>query len=521
MGTEKYLLLHITASTITGNHYKDVETPDLKCKMLYYAYFDKDGTQIGRAKRINLSKGQTINNSLSKALQDPQVIKVTWDAGKMRIYSSTLLEYPPHQYIDPKNWIDIPTLAKINGCPADSISQTASYYTIYSKNDLKNDRFPMIIKIFKTLTKNWLVNLSYLTDYYVNQIINDKGVLINNQSISAGVRLIGLYKDAITNFALLYDYPIDSNTIKTDLFEKYGVADDESVYDLLDTEGCGLTDMERDLIHIYRFINSSTVKSISKCAVEVCSDGRLRGVIHCWYDTITGRCGGTSFLEHDSYLSNPDCYIEEINKINSVDIRDSEIIIYRLKTLLSMMVKFETKKTVLDFSVVSEYSIAKLTNQIRKYDTQLSLGNYNHILTKAQFNKWKSFNIDVLRTHGKLMSIINRVIKDGTQISFCDITFDYRNNTLSIVIPTERVLRIRIIVNRNRFINADIDKLITGDYIFKLIVLALQRDYLTSVLHDLIESRFNVLYYTNTQICLDDDRILPHSITTDPLIKMN
>ena len=550
MATEKCLLLHITASTITGNPYKDIEYPEWHAKTIYYAYFDKDGNQIGRAKRIKLHEGQIVPSSLADDIRNSQVIKVAWDAGKMRIYSSKLLEYPPNQYIDLQSWVDIQLLAKINSCPADSIVKTASYYNIYSKNDLKSDRFPMILKIFKRLTKDRLVNLTRLSDFYVNQIINDSGVLINNKCLLAGVRLIGLYQDAITNFALLYDYPIDSNAIKAELFEKYGVSDDESVYDLLDTERCGLTDIERDLIHIYRFINSNTVKAINNCAEKTCSDGRLRGSISCWYDTITGRCGGTSFLEHHSYLINPDCYIEDINKINSVEIRDSEIIIYRLKTLLSMIIKFETKKTVLDFSVVSEYNIAKLTNcnwrvgaildndyllklrrqwdivsasndLIRKIDLQLSLGNYTYMLTKSQISRWKEFNKDVLLTWGKLMSIIYRVIKDGTQLSFCDITFDYSSGILIILLPTKRIIRLEIKICNHNLINADTDKPITGDYIFKIIVLALQRDYLTSVLHDLIESGFNVLYYTNTHICLDDDRILPHSIATDPLIKID
>ena len=158
---------------------------------------------------------------------------------------------------------------------------------------------------------------------------------------------------------------------------------------------------------------------------------------------------------------------------------------------------------------------------MEKFDIQLSLGIYNSILTKQQIKKWKSFNYDILRTYGKLMSIANRVITDGTQLDFCGIVFDYSHGVLSIVLPTKRIIRFRVKLYKHNIISADTDKPITGDHIFKTIVLALQRDYLTYILHDLIEKRYNVVYHTNTQICLDDARVLPSYLLSDPLLRIN
>ena len=331
MSMGKYILIHITATTISGNPYRDVESPNFKCKMLYYAYFDEAGNQIGRSKHIQLDRVH-IPAELADDIQKSEVIKIAWDAGKTRIYASQIIGYTPHHYIDPSGWIDMRTLARINGCAAESIMKTASYYSVYSKADLNNDRFPMVLKILNCITKDKLINLPHLSSYYVNQSVNDKGVLLNNKVLSAGVKLIKLYYDAINDFSLIYEYPVDSNRIKRELLEKYGVSDDdESIYTLLDTEG-RLTDMEKGLIHIYRFINSSTVKAINKCAAETCSDGYLRGLISCWSDTMTGRYGGTSFF--DRICRYPqidlDILIKHISYIDKVSIHDSEIIIYYL-----------------------------------------------------------------------------------------------------------------------------------------------------------------------------------------------
>jgi len=449
MSTGNFLLLHITAPNKTSNPYRDIEYKEWHAKTIYYSYFDSCGNQIGRSKQIKMNEGQPLPSGLADDIQNPQVIKIAWDAGKTQTYASRLLGYPLHQYIDPENWVDMQVLIKINGYSADSIKQTARLFKIYSKSYKASARFSMLVRILKEACKNDCFNLRQLSGYTINQALNDKGVLINQEYLNIGLRLIQKYDAAICEFERYYDYRVCKENIKKDFIDKLDLYDYDSL--LSCDDNTDLSPFVQGLLFIYKFLTSTSIQTIRKLSYTVCSDGRLRGSIIYWNDSLSGRYGGTAaFNRCYTYNSiDPIVFIDALCSIDSVDTCNSVQVIDNSNALIALIFSFRKKKVVLDFSGAVEFYICKmsdcdwrkraftkdcladilrrncgLTNlsdhQILQIDMHLAMGDGTYRIDNHNKKKWKSLNKEILTVHGCLAAAVNKAISTRSQYNFND-----------------------------------------------------------------------------------------------------
>lgn len=210
----KILLISITANMQNGNPYVLIEKPEWKPETVYYTYFSDDGKQIGRRKAINLIESLSnpnpiIPESLKNDILNPEVVKLFWH-NNTRIFASTILGYPKHNYIPPENWIDIKALLREYGYPTDSLSDVASKLKLYEKQkctykvnkktESEANRFSILISIVQRLAKTMTIFSRAMQGYTITESVNDKGVLINTDVLDAALYLIELYEQATFDY---------------------------------------------------------------------------------------------------------------------------------------------------------------------------------------------------------------------------------------------------------------------------------------------------------------------------------
>lgn len=539
---KKYLLISINATHSTGNPYKDIEIDGWQAKVINYTYFSTTGTQIGRMKSIQLQRGQSIPDELMADIMSDNVIKLTFGAYD-RIYFSKLADYSGHDYPNCRSWIDIQIIARLNGFSADSVTQLAKTLGAYESN-----RFSMLIKCVKLLTAKECINLTQLTGYFATQKINDQGVVINTAILKVCMELIDSYNKAIHDFEVTTKYPVNNKSIVQDFYEKYGINQTDEIYTLLDNS-FELSDLEVDLIYILKFINSKTVQLVKKIANCICGDGTLRGMINFFQNKETGFNRHIDLFDRGNKIIsvNPKEVIRAIKNNKQIDIRQSPMIIKRLKALLPLLLSFNHEKIIIDLSKATEFTIAKITGcdwridaykngnlevvlrkkwpsvnlphvDVRKLDTQFAIGNYHTQLDEMQSNEWKECNKDIIITRGNLIYAAHRALKEKKQICFQGIILDQIDNDLLICLPTGRIIRIPVDYNKMEIKIIETGKRLTGSFLFGLICQCLQRDMLMHVVVDLAAQGYNIAYYTHDQIIIDDDKPLSPKMMCSPYV---
>ncbi len=362
------------------------------------------------------------------------------------------------------------------------------------------------------------------------------------------MELIDNYNKAIHDFEVTTKYPVNNKSIVQDFYEKYGIDQTDEIYTLLDNS-FELSDLEVDLIYILKFINSKTVQLVKKIANCICGDGTLRGMINFFQNKETGFNRHIDLFDRGNKIIsvNPKEVIRAIKNNKQIDIRQSPMIIKRLKALLPLLLSFNHEKIIIDLSKATEYAIAKISGcnwrikafesnsldaelrgrwisanypniDIIKLDTRFVLGIYHTNLDKSIISEWKEFNRDIIFTRGNLIYAAHRALIDNKQIWFQGIIFYHSNNNLLIYLPSGRTIRMPVEYNKQEIIASCTGKRLTGSDLFRIICQSFQRDMLMHIVTDLFSQDYSIAYFTNNHIVIDDDKPLPPQITSLPCV---
>ena len=237
----------------------------------------------------------------------------------------------------------------------------------------------------------------------------------------------------------------------------------------------------------------------------------------------------------------PDDIAEAISSIERVEIVDSESIMEHLRTLRSVLINHEHPYVMVDLSRVTERTIAKISNsswrkkayednnledvlkekwtnfpftskRIVEYDIYVAKYGYNVFLSSQALKEWKEINIELSNGKAMLYTAFAEAHK-GTGHVVVGIEFYVKDNNLMIYLPTGRVITLPFREEKISCLKRTVcildDKPLNGDYLFKSICDALQRETLTCVLAKLVSYGCKVNYFTNNQICIDIIEHLP------------
>ena len=550
MDYTSFLVISVSSNLKNGNVYKMIQNSKWKAKSVHYQYLDGNGNPIGRQKKVDLNNKKSIPEQLRKDIENDAVVKLSYNAAMTRIFLSAVLNYPPHEYIRCDSWLDVRVIARMNGYTTDSFSKLAEALNIRVRSNAASHRFNALINMISQLTKNKVMNMSRLDEYKINQAINDRGIRVNMTVLRAGIRLIGLFNYSILLFKLGVECQVDVNSIHQVLVEKYSVKTCAEIYSLIDYNK-SLSDTDRILIQILKFLNSNTVKRFVLIAKNKCSDDRLRGMFSFWSNPITGKYGGTDIFTKDYKFStvSPDDYIDAVSLIDDVNIDQVDDLIEKLKNLLALIFVTEEKKQVVDLSRGLDFIIAKMTGSewrinaynddnladtlrikwksvclpdstLVKNDRLLACGNYGVMLDSKQIKDWKSFNSDLVFTCGKLENNLINAYKNNKCYNYLSVVFECEPDRLILYLPTGRTVCIPYIFQNHNFYIKGSNQEISGKLLFKIICLALQRELVADAINTLYNFGFDVIYNTNDIVVINNPKSLPPTITEKPYIEI-
>ena len=153
----------------------------------------------------------------------------------------------------------------------------------------------------------------------------------------------------------------------------------------------------------------------------------------------------------------------------------------------------------------SHKSIVRLDSFLAKY-------GYSPMLSNNAINEWKEFNKELSNGKAMLYTAFAEA-RRGQCHAVSGIKFYVKDNNLMIYLPTGRVITLPFREEKIGCLERTVcildDKPLNGDYLFKSICDALQRETLTCVLAKLVSYGCKVNYFTNNQICIDIIEHLP------------
>lgn len=189
--------------------YRYTESPDFEILMAGYAL---DGAPV-----VYLEGEEAIRDALEALLQDEQVVKVAHNAAFERVCFSRLLGMPVGTYLHPRSWVDTQALAALDSrpqklgdlalalgteqkdtagtrlintfckpgrggkrtCPADKVDDWLAFGD-YCVQDVE-----VLREVWRKLPRR--ATATERNVYIVDQLINDRGILVDAEMVSAAV----------------------------------------------------------------------------------------------------------------------------------------------------------------------------------------------------------------------------------------------------------------------------------------------------------------------------------------------
>lgn len=277
----------------------------------------------------DLASGDVIPNDIILALKDENVIKKSYNCNFERICLSRFLGLKTGEYLSPKGWHDTMILALYNGLPK-ALGQVGKvlnlrnqkmtegkdlirYFCIPCKptktNGYRTRNLPFHDKVkwetMKTYCKydviaemeieerlkNYSVPDFIWDEFYIDQKINDTGILVDTALINNAIKLDEITKDELTSSMkdlTLLDNPNSVSQLKSWLLEQG-----------LDVTSLGKKDVEKyaidfsgteigEMMELRKMLAKSSVKKYYAMKEALCSDNRIRGMFG-FYGAKTGR----------------------------------------------------------------------------------------------------------------------------------------------------------------------------------------------------------------------------------------
>lgn len=307
--------------------YRYVESPDFEVLLFGYAINGKD-VQV-----VDLANGEKIPPAILSLLKDDNVIKFAFNSAFERICLSRFLGLPTGKYLSPKSWrctmvwsayLGLPLSLQGVGsvlnlekqklmegkdlvkyfcvpCAPTKVNgrRTRNYpkhdkekwdlFKAYNKRDVEAE-----LAIQEKLAKFPVPDFVW-DEYHLDQLINDRGVLLDMTLVEKAISIDELSRNELTN-ALQGMTDLDNpnsvmqmkmwllkNGVETEDLSKKSVA---KLKDDYEGEQIG------DVMHLRQMLSKSSVKKYQSMNNVVCLDGRARGMFQFYGANRTGRWAG-------------------------------------------------------------------------------------------------------------------------------------------------------------------------------------------------------------------------------------
>lgn len=306
--------------------YRYAEHPDFRVLLFAYAI---DG---GPAEVVDLARGERIPFEVNRALHDPGVLKTAFNAAFERVCLSTWTCEDGGEFYDPEQWDCTMVAAARAGLPL-SLAQCGEVLGLGKRDEGKMKEGRALIRKFsvpnrkgeRTLPEDdpeaWETFKAYCKRdveveqavrravtrfeqpewerrlYWLDQRINDRGVLIDRRLVECADRLGDEYTASLRESAKRItglENPNSPAQLKAWLKERTGL----SIPSLNKTE---MDDIEKrvgghstaaKVLSLRREMGKTSVKKYAAMLDCVCLDGRIRGLLQYYGACRTGRWAG-------------------------------------------------------------------------------------------------------------------------------------------------------------------------------------------------------------------------------------
>ncbi len=296
--------------------YRYAEASDFKVLLFGYSV---DG---GPVQGVDLEHGEKLPEDIAEALTDPSVVKWAFNASFERICLSRMLGLPAGTYLDPAQWRCVMVWSATLGLPqslegagsvlgldkqklAEGKSLIRRYcvpggakhllcdpkwrqFMEYNRRDVDAEN-----EIMRRLSK-FPVPDTVWAQYWLDQEINDRGVLLDMELVRQALALDGISRAHLTSELkklTALENPNSVAQMKQWLAEKGVEAetlDRKAVAELLKSAPEEL----RKPLRLRLQLAKSSVKKYAAMQNAVCADGRARGMFRFYGASRTGRWSG-------------------------------------------------------------------------------------------------------------------------------------------------------------------------------------------------------------------------------------
>ena len=328
--------------------YRYAEAPDFEVLLFGYS---ADGAPV---KVVDLAAGETLPANVRSALTDPAVTKWAFNAQFERVCLSRYLGYPTRQYLDPSSWhctmvwaatlglpLSLEGVGAVLGLEKQKLKEGKDlirYFCMPCKptkanggrtRNLPSDA-PEKWELFKTYCirdvdvekqiRNKLAKFP-IPDreqklYCMDQRINDRGIMVDQELIGHAVACDLLYKETVTKKAYEISGLENPNSVSQlkDWLNEKGIEVDSlakaAVEELVENTQGDVAEMMK----LRLAMSKTSVKKYEAMERSVCPDGRVHGLLQFYGANRTGRWAGRLVQIHNL----PQNHMEDLELARSI-----------------------------------------------------------------------------------------------------------------------------------------------------------------------------------------------------------
>jgi DNA polymerase bacteriophage-type len=302
--------------------YRYVDSPDFTILLFAFA-FDEEETRI-----VDLANGETLPKEVIQALMDKDVIKTAFNATFERVCLSKYLNIK----LSPKGWQCTSVQASLLALPLslEGVGEVLNierkklkegvemvrYFTMPCKptktNGMRTRNLPIHNQEkwnrFKTYCirdvdaereirdklSKFPIPDNELEFYYLDQEINDRGILVDNEMVANAVKCDLIYKDILTNKAYQLTGLENPNSVSQvkDWLTEQGI-ECESLNKKTVKELISETDGEvLEVLKLRLLMAKTSIKKYEAIERSIANDGRVHGLLQFYGANRTGRWAG-------------------------------------------------------------------------------------------------------------------------------------------------------------------------------------------------------------------------------------
>lgn len=354
--------------------YRYVESDDFEILLFGFSVNGSD-VQV-----VDLANGEMIPPAILSMLTDDNVIKYAFNASFERICLSKFLGYPTGIYLNPASWrctmvasayLGLPlslqgvgtvlsldkqklsegkdlikyfcvpcTPTKSNGGRTRNLPMHDSKkWSEFKKYNLRDVETEMEIK---EKLKNFPVPKTVWDEYYIDQVINDRGVLLDIELVDCAIKIDTLSRDKLISLMkelTSIDNPNSVMQLKEWLLQNNVETDDLSKKTVEKLKEVNDNSVVGEVLSLRQQLSKSSLKKYQAMKNVVCSDGRARGMFQFYGANRTGRWAGRLIQVQNLPRNYLDDLVEVRDLIKSFNIKALNMLYDNIPDILSQLIR--------------------------------------------------------------------------------------------------------------------------------------------------------------------------------------